>query len=98
MILSHLSNGSLTAMFKLSSLKLPKEIHNHGHQTEHKPELILNNFTTNVGHRVGTMFAVLFPHMPEFEGRQVATFHNQRDFIFFRYHRYSYNSVNNKFK
>ncbi|KAJ3381896.1 Ribosome production factor 1 [Entophlyctis sp. JEL0112] len=25
---------------------------------------------------------------PEFQGRQVATFHNQRDFIFFRRHRY----------
>ena len=27
-------------------------------------------------------------HAPEFEGRQVVTFHNQRDFIFFRHHRY----------
>ncbi|KAJ2285595.1 Ribosome production factor 1, partial [Coemansia sp. RSA 2706] len=26
--------------------------------------------------------------VPEFQGRQVATFHNQRDFIFFRRHRY----------
>ena len=34
------------------------------------------------------MFASLMPHQPEFKGRQVATFHNQRDFIFFRRHRY----------
>lgn len=87
MILSHLSNGGLTAMFKLSSLRLSKEINNHGRPTENKPELILNNFTTHLGHRVGTLFAALFPHMPEFEARQVATFHNQRDFIFFRFHR-----------
>ena len=35
------------------------------------------------------MIAALFPHDPEFRGRRVATFHNQRDFIFFRHHRYS---------
>ena len=27
---------------------------------------------------------------PQFEGRQVVTFHNQRDFIFVRHHRYIY--------
>ena len=31
------------------------------------------------------MFASLFNQDPHFKGRQVATFHNQRDFIFFRY-------------
>lgn len=30
----------------------------------------------------------LFPQDPEFKGRRVVTFHNQRDFIFFRHHRY----------
>jgi len=30
----------------------------------------------------------LFPQKPEFKGRRVVTFHNQRDFIFFRHHRY----------
>lgn len=34
------------------------------------------------------MFASLFPHDPEFDGRRVITFHNQRDYIFFRQHRY----------
>ncbi|KPP64086.1 ribosome production factor 1-like, partial [Scleropages formosus] len=56
--------------------------------TKHTPEVILNNFTTRLGHSIGRMFAALFPHDPEFVGRQVATFHNQRDFIFFRFHRY----------
>lgn len=55
--------------------------------TEHVPEVILNNFTTRLGHSVGRMFASLFPHDPQFIGRQVATFHNQRDYIFFRFHR-----------
>lgn len=29
----------------------------------------------------------LFPQEPNFRGRRVVTFHNQRDFIFFRHHR-----------
>ena len=33
------------------------------------------------------MLAALFPHDPQFEGRRVVTFHNQRDYIFFRHHR-----------
>ncbi|KAJ1555895.1 Ribosome production factor 1 [Cladochytrium tenue] len=83
----HLPAGP-TAHFKLSSIKLNKEIRGHGKVGPQKPELILNNFNTRLGHTVGRMFASLFPHVPEFEGRQVATFHNQRDFIFFRRHRY----------
>lgn len=30
----------------------------------------------------------LFPQDPHFRGRRVVTFHNQRDFVFFRHHRY----------
>jgi ribosome production factor 1 len=30
----------------------------------------------------------LFPHDAQFQGRQVVTFHNQRDYIFVRHHRY----------
>ncbi|KAK0143393.1 Ribosome production factor 1 [Merluccius polli] len=56
--------------------------------TEHTPEVILNNFSTRLGHSIGRLFAALFPHDPQFVGRQVATFHNQRDFVFFRFHRY----------
>ena len=35
------------------------------------------------------MFQTTFPPMPEFQGRQVVTLHNQRDFLFFRRHRYA---------
>lgn len=56
--------------------------------TEHFPEVILNNFTTRLGHSIGRQFAALFPQDPQFVGRQVATFHNQRDFVFFRFHRW----------
>ena len=59
----------------------------HGRVAAHNPELILNNFSTRLGHTIGRMLAALFPQVPEFQYRQVATFHNQRDFIFFRRHR-----------
>ena len=77
-----------TAIFQLTSIKLSKQIHNHGRSSAHTPELILNNFVTKLGHRIGRLFVSLFPHVPEFTGRQVVTFHNQRDFIFVRRHRY----------
>ncbi|KFK30693.1 hypothetical protein AALP_AA6G015400 [Arabis alpina] len=82
-----LPNGP-TAHFKLSNLVLRKDIKNHGNPTSHEPELVLNNFTTRLGNRVGRFFQSLFPQEPNFRGRRVVTFHNQRDFIFFRHHRY----------
>lgn len=87
MIVCHLPDGP-TAHFKLTSVKVRKEIKNSTNPTEHKPEIILNNFGTRLGHRIGRMFTSMYPHQPEFRGRQVVTFHNQRDFIFFRQHRY----------
>ncbi|VFQ80161.1 unnamed protein product [Cuscuta campestris] len=77
-----------TAHFKLTRLVLRKDIKNHGNPTSHVPELVLNNFTTRLGHRIGRMIQSLFPQNPNFRGRRVVTFHNQRDFIFFRHHRY----------
>lgn len=77
-----------TLTFKLSNILPGKRIQNHGRSSIHIPELILNNFATSLGVRVGSLLADLFPKMPEFKGRQVVTFHNQRDFIFVRRHRY----------
>ncbi|ESW25224.1 hypothetical protein PHAVU_003G017600 [Phaseolus vulgaris] len=77
-----------TAHFKLSKLVLRKDIKSHGTPTSHKPELVLNNFTTRLGSRIGRLIQSLFPQDPEFKGRRVVTFHNQRDFVFFRHHRY----------
>ena len=57
----------------------------HGRASSHKPELILNNFNTRLGQRVGRMFASLFNQDPNFKGRRAVTFHNQRDYIFFRW-------------
>jgi ribosome production factor 1 len=41
---------------------------------------------------------VLWLQEPELEGRQVVTFHNQRDFIFVRHHRYIYRKENDKLR
>lgn len=83
----HLPDGP-TATFRLSSIMTNKDISGHGLLNAHSPELILNNFDSRLGHTMGRMFAALFPKVPQFAGRQVCTLHNQRDFIFFRRHRY----------
>ena len=67
---------------------MPPRLQGHGRASSHRPELVLNNFDTRLGHRVGRMFASLFHQDPTFKGRRVVTFHNQRDFVFFRHHRY----------
>ncbi|CCE64359.1 hypothetical protein TPHA_0H01530 [Tetrapisispora phaffii CBS 4417] len=83
----HLPEGP-TFYFKLSSYVEVTKITGHGRPTSHIPELILNNFQTRLGKTVGRLFQSIFPKNPEFEGRQVITLHNQRDYIFFRRHRY----------
>ncbi|GLB41858.1 putative brix [Lyophyllum shimeji] len=90
--LVYLPNGP-SAYFKLSSVELTKQIYGHARATPHHPELVLNGFVTRLGHAVGRMFQTTFPPLPEFQGRQVVTLHNQRDFIFFRRHRYAFRST-----
>jgi ribosome production factor 1 len=89
--LVYLPNGPM-AYFKLTSIELTKQIYGHARATPHNPELVLNNFSTTLGHGVGRMFQTLFPPLPEFQGRQVVALHNQRDFLFFRRHRYAFRS------
>lgn len=81
-----------TAFFRLTSISMKGEIEGHARSTGHTPELILNNFTTTLGHDVGTLLQSLFPKVPQLDGRQVVTAHNQRDYIFFRRHRYMFAS------
>jgi ribosome production factor 1 len=85
--LIHLPSGP-SCRFRVSSVETCQKISGHGNATSHLPELILNNFTTMLGVRVARFFHCLLPKQPEFHGRQVVTLHNQRDFIFFRRHRY----------
>lgn len=86
----HLPEGP-TATYRLSNYK-PSTWDTRQYWSRHRPELILNNFSTRLGQRIGRMFSCLVPHDPEFRGRRVITFHNQRDFIFVRHHRYEFES------
>ncbi|CAK9804266.1 Probable ribosome production factor 1 [Anthophora quadrimaculata] len=90
MLIIHLPDGP-TAYFKLSNVKITPELkRNHKEITGHRPEVILTNFTTRLGFTIGRMLGALFHYEPEFKGRRVVTFHNQRDYIFFRHHRYQF--------
>ncbi|XP_023342592.1 ribosome production factor 1 isoform X2 [Eurytemora carolleeae] len=92
LVVTHLPEGP-TAYFKLSNVKITKDLHkNYRAITAHRPEVILNNFTTRLGHGVARMLASLFHYDPQFTGKRVATFHNQRDYIFFRHHKYDIKS------
>ena len=82
-----------TAFFRLTSITLGQEITGKARSTGHTPELILNNFTTVLGHRIGGLLQGMFPKIPQLEGRQVVTCHNQRDYIFFRRHRYMFKNT-----
>lgn len=90
LLVIHLPNGP-TAHFKLSNVKITKEIkRSHEEFSKFRPEVILTNFSTRLGLSVGRMLGALFHHDPEFKGRRAVTFHNQRDYIFFRHHRYQF--------
>lgn len=87
-----------TAFFKVSNVITSSDVPNHGSATSHVPELVLNGFGTRLGHRVGRFLGSLFPHNAQFQGRQVATFHNQRDYIFVRHHRYIFEEGKEDYK
>jgi len=92
LVLCHLPEGP-TAEFKLMNLKLCKEIKKVGEMTDHKPEINIANFNTRLGVSIGRMLSCLFAQKPNYHGRRVVTFHNQRDYIFFRHHRYQFRNA-----
>ena len=83
----HLPTGP-TFHFSISNWLEGKKLPGHGNPTGHVPELILNNFRTPLGLVTAHLFRTLFPPVPQLQGRQVVTLHNQRDYIFLRRHRY----------
>lgn len=62
LIVSVLPHGP-TAFFKVSNVVPSAEVFNHGNVTAHQPEIILNNFNTRLGHRVGRFLGSFFPHV-----------------------------------
>lgn len=94
----HLPKGP-TSYWRLTRLKLGQEMRGGATcNASHNPELILNNFTTRLGRRLGRQLAALFPQAPDFQGRRTVTFHNQRDFVFFRHYRYNFKDNGEKCK
>lgn len=88
--ISHLPKGP-TSYWRLTKLKLGQEMKLGATcNASHNPELILNNFITRLGRRMSRQLVALFPQKPDFQGRRTVTFHNQRDFIFFRHYRYAF--------
>lgn len=83
----HLPVGP-TFHFSISNWIEGRKLPGHGNPTNHYPEIMLNNFKTPLGLLTAKLFETLFPPRPEFQGRQVVTLHNQRDYIFVRRHRY----------
>jgi len=49
--------------------------------------IIVKSLSLTVFFPTSRLIQSLFPQDPNFRGRRVVTFHNQRDFIFFRHHR-----------
>lgn len=90
LILSHLPEGP-TCEFKITNVVYHDEIADAAKNTGFAPELIFKNFDTKLGFRLSRIINSLFPHTPQIEGRQVVTFHNQRDYVFFRHHRFIFN-------
>jgi rRNA maturation protein Rpf1 len=54
-----------TAYFKLSNFEPGAKIPGHGKSTNHVPELILNNFSTRLGRRIGRFLGSFFPHVSD---------------------------------
>ena len=87
LLLIHLPNGP-SMEFKLFDVIYQDEIEGHGVAVGYNPELMFRNFKTTLGVRVQRALNALFPKDEELKGRELITFQNHRDFIFFRYYRY----------
>lgn len=90
MTICHLLGDGLTIELKLNDIIYRDEIAGAAVPSEHNPEVIFKNFKTKLGLRLQRAFTTLFPKEEELVGRRVVTFHNQRDYIFFRHHRYQF--------
>ncbi|CAE7208304.1 rpf1 [Symbiodinium microadriaticum] len=89
--ISHLPKGP-TSYWRITRLKLGQDMKGGATcNASHNPELILNGFVTRLGRRLARQFAALFP-------QRTVTFHNQRDFIFFRHYRYVFKEDGTKCK
>ena len=88
LIVCHLPLGP-TAYFTLNGAVLRHDLEGGAApMSEAYPHIILNNFTTELGKRVGNILKCLFP-VPRIDTRRMVTFSNDNDDISFRHHVYS---------
>ncbi|CAB9518577.1 nucleolar ribonucleoprotein protein IMP4 [Seminavis robusta] len=88
LVVCHLPLGP-TAFFSLNNTVMRHDLDPPAApMSEAYPHLILNNFNTDLGKRVGNILKCLFP-VPRGDSKRVITFANQSDFISFRHHMYS---------
>lgn len=88
LVICHLPLGP-TAFFSLSGAVLRHDLDPPAApMSEAYPHIILNNFNTDLGKRVGNILKCLFP-VPRPDTKRVVTFSNSNDFISFRHHMYS---------
>ena len=52
------------------------------------PHIVLNNFNSDLGKRIGNVLKCLFP-VPQSDTKRVVTFSNDNDYISFRHHVYN---------
>lgn len=86
LMVCHLPYGP-TAYFSLSNCVLRHDIEDRAKISEAFPHLILDQFNSKIGERVGTILKSLFP-VPKQDSKRVITFSNRDDYISFRHHVY----------
>ncbi|KAH0571294.1 Brix domain-containing protein [Spironucleus salmonicida] len=77
-----------SAYYRLYEYDLRKDLKGAGKPTFAPPEIIMTNFNTRLGRRVGRLIQQNLSQKEAIQARQVVTFHNQRDNIFMRAYRY----------
>ncbi|ETW00396.1 hypothetical protein H310_07034 [Aphanomyces invadans] len=84
LVVCHLPYGP-TAYFSLQNVVMRHDIEDRATISEAYPHIILNQFETPLGQRVGNILKHLFP-VPKPDSKRVITFSNQDDFLSFRHH------------
>jgi len=88
LVVCHLPLGP-TAYFSISNAVMRHDLDPPAApMSEAYPHILLHNFESELGKRVGNILKCLFP-VPRDDSKRVVTFANNNDFISFRHHMYS---------
>jgi len=88
LVVCHLPLGP-TAFFTLSGTVMRHDLETKAApMSEAFPHIVLNNFNSELGKRIGNVLKCLFP-VPQSDTKRVVTFSNDNDYISFRHHVYN---------